>query len=85
VPGPAEEGRRTETTFQRRALAASEWSLSAIRPGKVFGAVVGSEDDDGVIVNAKSFSFCIVEPTMSSSCAIPASSLDQPFSGVRNA
>src|SRR5262245_56582088 len=30
-----------------------------------------------------SFSFFMTDPTMSSSCAIPASYTDQPFSGVR--
>jgi hypothetical protein len=52
VPRPTDEGWRTETAFERRALATGERSLSAIRPGEVFGSVVGSEDDDCVVINA---------------------------------
>src|SRR5271154_1418351 len=49
---PAEDRRAAETTFQRRAFAACEWSLSTIWPREVLCAVVGGEHQDGVVVNA---------------------------------
>ena len=44
--------RSAEATFHDRALALRERRLSAVRPGEDFGAIVGGEDDDGVVVHA---------------------------------
>ena len=49
---PAQHRRHAEAAFQRRALAAGERRLAAVRPGEVLGAVVGGEDDDRVVVDA---------------------------------
>src|SRR5271170_7951068 len=51
MPGPAEDGRTTETSFEGRTLAARKWCLPTVGPGKVFGAVIGRENYDGVVVN----------------------------------
>src|SRR5712671_4586592 len=71
---PADHRRDAEVTLHHRALALREQRLSAVRPGKDLGAVVGGEDDDGVVVHAHiSLSFCITMPRSSSSHAMPAS------------
>ena len=49
---PADHRRHAEAAFHDRALALRERRLSAIRPGEDLGAVVGGEDDDGVVVDA---------------------------------
>ena len=49
---PADHRRRAEAAFHDRALALRERRLSAVRPGEDLGAVVGGEDDDGVVVDA---------------------------------
>ena len=51
LPGPADHRRHAEAAFQDRALALREWRLSTIGPGEDFSAVVGGEDDDGVVVD----------------------------------
>ena len=48
---PADHRRRAEAAFHDRALALRERRLSAVRPGEDLGAVVGGEDDDGVVVD----------------------------------
>src|SRR5438094_818479 len=48
---PADHRRRAEAAFHDRAFGLRERRLSAIRPGKDLGAVVGGEDDDGVVVD----------------------------------
>jgi hypothetical protein len=48
---PADHCWSAETAFHHRALALRERRLSAIGPGEHFGAVVGGEDDDGIIVD----------------------------------
>src|SRR5262249_27279218 len=50
LPRPAHDRRHAEAAFETSALAAGERRLSAIRPGEILGAVVGGEDDDGVVV-----------------------------------
>ena len=49
---PAKECRHAEAAFEDRSLGLRERRLTAIGPGKDFGAVVGGEDDDGVVVHA---------------------------------
>ena len=49
---PADHRRHAEAAFHDRALALRERRLSAVRPGEDLGAVVGGEDDDGVVVDA---------------------------------
>src|SRR5258705_10682579 len=49
---PADHRRHAEAAFKYRALALREWSLSAVRPGEDLGAVVGSEDHDGAVIDA---------------------------------
>src|SRR6266700_7948754 len=48
---PADNRRYAEAAFQDRALALRERCLSAVRPSKDFGAVVGGEDDNGIVVD----------------------------------
>src|ERR1700689_3583973 len=52
VARPANDAGHAEATLERRAFAAGERGLSAVRPGEVLGAVVGGEDHDGVVVEA---------------------------------
>ena len=47
---PADDAGHAEAAFQRRPLAAGERRLAAVGPGEVLGAVVGGEDDDGVVL-----------------------------------
>src|SRR5258708_36211553 len=54
---PADHAGYAEAALKYRALALSEWRLSAIRPGENLGAVVGGEDDDGVVVDAHVLEF----------------------------
>src|ERR1700748_1836189 len=49
---PAQQRGHTKTAFHSGTLASGERSIAAIRPGKVLCAIVGSEDDDGVVVDA---------------------------------
>src|SRR6185369_15432637 len=49
---PAHETRYSEATLEHRALRAGERRLPAVWPGEVLGAVVGREDDDGLVVDA---------------------------------
>ena len=54
VPGlicarPADDARHAEAAFADRALGVLERRHAAIRPGEHLGAVVGGEDDDGVV------------------------------------
>ncbi len=78
---PAQDARHAEAAFHHGALAAGERRLSAVRPGEVLGAVVGRERRRWCCCRRPvSSSFCITAPTTSSSCAMPASSIDQPFS-----
>src|SRR4051794_10502623 len=48
---PADHRRRAEAALHNRALALRERRLSAVRPRKDFGTIVGGEDDDGVVVD----------------------------------
>ena len=48
---PADHGRGAIAAFQDRALALRERCLSAIGPGEDLGAVVGGEDDNGIVVD----------------------------------
>ena len=52
VAGPADDARHAEAAFHDRPFALRERRRSAIGPGEEFGAVVGREDDDGVVVLA---------------------------------
>src|SRR5271157_1358225 len=47
---PADDGWRAESTFQDLPLATRKRCLAAIGPGEVLRAVVGGEDDDGVLL-----------------------------------
>ena len=58
LAGPAYYCRHAEATFEAGALAACERGLPAIRPGKVLGAVVGGEHDDGVVVETVVLQIC---------------------------
>ena len=51
-PGQRSDARHAEAAFHDCSLALRERRRSAIGPGEEFGAVVGGEDDDGVIVHA---------------------------------
>ena len=52
MAGPAQDARHAEAAFHDRPFALRERRRSAIGPGEEFGAVVGREDDDGVVVLA---------------------------------
>ena len=52
MAGPAQDARHAEAAFHDRPFALRERRRSAIGPGEEFGAVVGGEDDDGVVVHA---------------------------------
>ena len=52
LPGQRMIAGHAEAALQHRALAAGERRLPAVGPGEVLGAVVGGEDDDGVVVEA---------------------------------
>src|SRR4051794_40365356 len=47
---PAQDCWHAETSFHDRSFALRERCSSTIRPGEEFGAVIGGENDDGVIV-----------------------------------
>src|SRR5882672_6537957 len=49
---PADHRRDAETALHDRALGLRKRGLPAVRPGEDLGAVVGGEDDDGVVVHA---------------------------------
>ena len=49
---PAKERGHAEAALEDCSLGLRERRLTAIRPGEDFGAVVGGEDDDGVVVHA---------------------------------
>src|SRR6266516_2728133 len=53
VPGPAQDARHAETAFEDRAFALCERRGAPIGPGKELSAIVGGEDDDGVVVQAE--------------------------------
>ena len=77
-PCPASErcaGTR-KPPFIDRALGGPEWSHAAVGPsqGEHLRAVIGREDDDGVVGDAEIVEGLHRSPTSSSSCAIPASS-----------
>ena len=46
---PADDARHAEAAFHDGALGGLERRHAAVRPGEHFGAVVGGEDDDGVV------------------------------------
>src|SRR5208337_5074317 len=50
MTGPASDRGHAEAAFEDGSLGLREWRLTAIGPGKHFGAVVGGEHDDGVVV-----------------------------------
>ena len=52
MAGPAQDARHTEAAFHNRPFALCERRRSAIGPGKDFRAVVGCEDNNGVIVHS---------------------------------
>src|ERR1700722_8103771 len=49
---PADHGRDAEAALHDRALALRERGLSAVRPRKHLSAVVGGEDDNGIVIDA---------------------------------
>ena len=49
---PSDHRRRAEAALHDGAFALRERRLSAIWPGEYLGAVVGSEDHDGVVIHA---------------------------------
>ena len=49
MPGPAHDHRRAVTTFPRLALLALEWRNATVGEADRLGAVIGGEDDDGVV------------------------------------
>src|SRR5262249_21761885 len=51
--GPAHHAGHAKAAFQHRTLAASKRRLTAIRPCKILGAIVGGEDNYGILFNAK--------------------------------
>ena len=71
---PASDARHAKAAFERRPLASGKGSLAAVWPGEVLGAVVGAENTR-IVSSARPLSsrYFITEPTMSSSCAMPAS------------
>ena len=52
MAGPAQDAGHAEAAFHDRPLALRERRLPAIGPGEDFRAVVGGEDDDGVVIHA---------------------------------
>ena len=52
MAGPAQDAGHAEAAFEDGSLGLRERRLTAIGPGEDFGAVVGGEDDDGVVVLA---------------------------------
>ena len=71
---PADDGRHAEATFADGAFGVLEWRHAAIRPCEHLGAVIGGEDDDGVVGLTNVVDFLSNAPTLSSNCAMPASS-----------
>ncbi len=55
LAGPAQDARHAEAAFDDRPFALRERRRSAIGPGEEFGAVVGGEHDDGIVVLAHIF------------------------------
>ena len=49
VARPADDARRAEAAFIHGALGALERRHAAVGPGEHLGAIVGGEDDDGVV------------------------------------
>src|SRR5262249_24339900 len=49
VTRPANDGGNTEAAFTNGAFGGFEWCPAAIPPGENFGAVVGGENDDGIV------------------------------------
>src|SRR5882757_9374589 len=49
---PADHAGHAEATLEYGAFALREGCLSAIGPGEDFGAVIGGEDHDGIVVDA---------------------------------
>src|SRR5271165_396361 len=52
-PRPANNEGNAISTFPARVLLATEGSGSAVGPAHGFGAIVGGEDDDGVVSNTE--------------------------------
>src|SRR5262245_59736940 len=71
---PANDARHTEAAFANGALGYPEGCHAAIGQGEHFRAVVRGEFVVGVVGSPMSSSFLSRAPTLSSSCAIPASS-----------
>ena len=85
LAGPADDHRSAEAALHACSLASGKRRLAAIGPSEVLGAVIGGKGDDGVVRRGPlSFRYFMTEPTISSSCDMPASDTDQPFSGVRS-
>src|ERR1019366_2825545 len=55
LAGPADQRWHAEAAFEDGTLALREGRLSAVRPGKYLGAVVGGEDHDGVVIHTDVF------------------------------
>ena len=50
MTGPAEDGGNAEAAFEDGALGLRERRHTPIGPGKELGAIVGGEQNDGVVV-----------------------------------
>ena len=57
VAGPARDHRHAHAAFEDRSLAAGEGCVAAVGPGEVLRAVVGVEDDDGVVLEPVGLEF----------------------------
>src|SRR5207249_9919564 len=53
MAGPAKDARHAETALEDGSFTLRERCRSAIGPGEDFGAIVGGEDDDGVVVQTE--------------------------------
>ena len=71
---PADDRRHAEAALEHGALGGPERRHAAVRPGEDLGAVVGGEDDDGVVGLADVLQCLSRSPMLSSICAMPASS-----------
>src|SRR5690242_5463542 len=53
MTGPAQNRWHAETAFHDCSLALRKRRCSTIGPGEDFGAVVGAEDDDSIVIQAE--------------------------------
>ena len=52
---PTNNARNAEAALKHGSFRAGEGGLAAIGPSEVFGAIVGGEDDDGIVIEALVF------------------------------